>query len=62
MLYESRNRWTVQHYQRKMFLECERKGPPKIVEFRMQEAGYLQQSHFRSVFSRHLPKITLYQS
>lgn len=58
MLYESRNRWTVQHYQRKMCLECQRKGPPKILEFHMQEAGYLRQSHFRFVFSGHVPKTT----
>ena len=46
----------------KMCLQCQRKGPSKILEFHMQEAGYLRQSHFRFVFSRHLPKITLYQS
>lgn len=45
MLYEPRNRWTVQHYQHKMCLECQRKGPPKILEFHMQEAGYLRPSH-----------------
>lgn len=65
MLYESGNRWTVQHYQRKMCLECQRKGPPKILEFHMQEAGYLRQDTCLSHQDTHQDtclRLLLYQS